>query len=156
MERVLSRRAEDYLRSIYEVIERKGFARIKDIAKELGLKPSTVVEMVRKLHKSGFVRYEKYGGVTLTPRGREIAKAIKERHDIFKKFLELILVPEDVALKDSHILEHQLDPKTVLQFTRFVKFITEAPERPRFVRRWMEQFREYCRREEERSTQRIC
>jgi len=152
MERVLSRRAEDYLRSIYEVIERKGFARIKDIAKELGLKPSTVVEMVRKLHKSGFVRYEKYGGVTLTSRGREIAKAIKERHDIFKKFLELILVPEDVALKDSHILEHQLDPKTILQFTRFVKFITESSERPRFVGRWMEQFKEYCRREEERST----
>ena len=152
MERALSRRAEDYLRSIYEVIERKGFARIKDIAKELGLKPSTVVEMVRKLHKSGFVRYEKYGGVTLTPRGREIAEAIKERHDIFKKFLELILVPEDVALKDSHVLEHQLDPKTILQFTRFVKFITESSERPRFVGRWMEQFKEYCRREEKRST----
>ena len=152
MERVLSRRAEDYLRSIYEVVERKGFARIRDIAKELGLKPSTVVEMVRKLHKSGFVRYEKYGGVTLTPRGREIAEAIKERHDVFKKFLELLLVPEDIALKDSHILEHQLDPKTILQFTRFVKFITEASERPKFVGRWMEQFKEYCRREEKRST----
>ena len=150
MERILSRRMEDYLRSIYEIVERKGFARIKDIAKDLDLKPSTVVEMVRKLHRDGFVHYEKYGGVTLTPRGREIAKAIKERHDVFKKFLELLLVPEDIALKDSHILEHQLDPKTVLQFTRFVKFITEASERPRFIGRWIEQFREYCRREEER------
>ena len=89
--------------------------------------------------------------MTLTPRGREIAEAIKERHDVFKKFLELLLVPEDIALKDSHILEHQLDPKTILQFTRFVKFITGASERPRFVGRWMEQFKEYCRREEERS-----
>ena len=140
------------MRSIYEVVERKGFARIRDIAKELGLKPSTVVEMVRKLHRDGFVRYEKYGGVALTPRGREIAEAIKKRHDVFKKFLELILVPEDIALKDSHILEHHLDPKTILQFTRFVKFITEASERPKFVGRWMEQFKEYCRREEERST----
>jgi len=151
MERPLSRRAEDYLRSIYEVVERKGFARIRDIAIELGLKPSTVVEMMRKLHEDGFVRYEKYGGITLTQRGREVARAIKERHDVFKKFLGLILVPEDIALKDSHILEHQLDPKTILQFARFVKFITEAPERPKFVRRWMEQFREYCRREEEKS-----
>jgi len=152
MERAPSRRAEDYLRSIYEIVERKGFARIRDIAKELALKPSTVVEMVRKLHKSGFVRYEKYGGVTLTPRGKEIAEAIKQRHDVFKKFLELLLVPEDVALKDSHILEHQLDPKTILQFTRFVKFITEASERPKFIGRWMEHFKEYCKREEERST----
>ena len=151
MENALSRRAEDYLRSIYEIVERKGFARIKDIAREMGLKPSTVVEMVRKLHDGGFVHYEKYGGVTLTQRGREIAEAIKERHDIFKKFLELILVPEDIALKDSHILEHQLDPKTILQFTRFVRFITESSERPRFVGRWMEQFKEYCRREEEKA-----
>ncbi|HDM88902.1 MAG TPA: MarR family transcriptional regulator, partial [Candidatus Bathyarchaeota archaeon] len=98
MERILSRRMEDYLRSIYEIVEHKGFARIKDIARDLDLKPSTVVEMVRKLHRDGFVHYEKYGGVTLTPRGREIAKAIKERHDVFKKFLELLLVPEDIAL----------------------------------------------------------
>ena len=144
MERVLSGRAEDYLRSIYEVVEQKGFARIKDIAKELELKPSTVVEMIRKLHKSGFVRYERYGGVTLTPHGREIAQAIKERHDTFKKFLELLLIPEDIVLKDSHILEHQLDPKTILQFTRFIKFVTEVSST------LIEQFKEYCKREEEK------
>jgi len=149
MESTLSRRAEDYLRSIYEIVERKGFARIKDIARELNLKPSSVVEMVKKLHREGLVRYEKYGGVVLTSRGREIGETIKKRHDVFKKFLELILVPEDIALKDSHILEHQLDPKTILQFTRFVKFITKSPERPRFIERWMEHFREFCRREEE-------
>ena len=149
MESILSRRAEDYLRSIYEIVERKGFARIKDISRELGLRPSSVVEMVKKLHKKGLVRYEKYGGVVLTSQGREIAEAVKKRHEVFKKFLELILVPEDIALKDSHILEHQLDPKTILQFTRFVKFITESSERPRFVERWMEHFKEFCRREEE-------
>ena len=149
MESTLSRRAEDYLRSIYEIVERKGFARIKDIARELNLKPSSVVEMVKKLHREGLVRYEKYGGVVLTSRGREIGETIKKRHDVFKKFLELILVPEDIALKDSHILEHQLDSKTILQFTRFVKFITKSPERPRFIERWMEHFREFCRREEE-------
>ena len=149
----LSKRAEDYLRAIYEVIEQKGFARIKDIAGKLDVKPSTAVEMVKKLRDKGFIHYERYGGITLTPRGRELAEAIKERHDMFKKFLEIILVPEDIALKDSHILEHQLDPKTILQFTRFVRFITEAPERPKFIRRWIEQFKEYCRREEEKSTE---
>jgi len=145
----ITRRAEDYLRAIYEIVERKGFARIKDIAKEMNLRASTVVEMVRKLHRYGLVNYEKYGGVTLTQDGRTIAESIKERHETFRKFLEIILVPKDIALKDSHILEHQLDPKTILQFTRFVKFITESKERPKFVSRWLEQFKEYCRREEE-------
>jgi len=146
MKSSISRKAEDYLRIVYEIVETKGYARIRDISKALGVKPSTVVEMMRKLHEQGLVIYEKYGGVTLTSSGKMIAETVKRRHDTFKKFLEIILVPDDVAARDAHILEHQLDPKTVLQFTRFVEFITQATEtdHPKFIKRWIEAFREYC------------
>ena len=142
----LSRRAEDYLRGIYDILERKGYARIKDVSKELGIQPATATEMVRKLDSIGLVIYEKYGGVMLTPRGKEAAKAVCERHETFRRFLEIILVPEDIALKDAHVFEHQLDPETITQFTRFVEFISQAPEHPRFVGRWLEQFKEYCKK----------
>jgi DtxR family Mn-dependent transcriptional regulator len=144
LKEALTGRTEDYLRGIYEIIERKEYARIKDIARELNVRPSTVVEMVKKLDRMRLVTYEKYGGITLTSQGEEIARAIRERHETFKKFLEIILLPKDVALKDAHVLEHQLDPKTILQFTRFVEFITSAPEHPKFVKRWLEQFKRYC------------
>ena len=64
------------------------------------------------------------------------------------KFLEIILVPRDIALKDAHLLEHQLDPRTVLQFTRFMEFISSAPDHPRFMKRWLEQFRRHCEEKE--------
>ena len=146
MHESVSGRVEDYLKAAYEIIEQKGYARVKDISRELGVRPSTVVEMMRKLHGRGFVVYEKHGGITLTQQGREIAEAVKTRHDTFKKFLEIILVPEDTATKDAHVLEHRLDPKTILQFTRFVEFITRATvtDHPKFIGRWMEQFRKYC------------
>ncbi|TDA42254.1 MAG: metal-dependent transcriptional regulator [Thermoproteota archaeon] len=142
----VSRRVEDYLRIIYETVEKKGYARIRDISRALGVKPSSAVGMVRKLHEQGLVVYEKYGGVILTPRGREIAEAVERRHDIFKKFLKILLVPDDIAAKDAHILEHQLDPRTILQLARFVEFITQAMEtdRPVFIKRWIEEFRRYC------------
>jgi len=144
----VSRKVEDYLRIVYEIVETKGYARIRDISKALGVKPSTVVEMMRKLHAQGLVIYEKYGGITLTSRGKVMAETVKRRHDTFKRFLEIILVPDNVAARDAHILEHQLDPKTILQFTRFVEFITQAAEtdRPKFIKRWIEEFREYCER----------
>ena len=150
MRESVSGRVEDYLKAVYEAVEQKGYVRIRDISKELGVRPSTVVEMMRKLHGNGLVVYEKYGGITLTPQGREIAEAVKKRHDTFKKFLEIILVPEDIAAKDAHMLEHQLDPKTILQFTRFVEFITQAiaTKHPKFIGRWMEQFRKYCEKKE--------
>lgn len=143
-----SSRAEDYLRVIYEIVGRKGFARIKDIAKELEVKPPTVVEMMKKLATRRFVAYEKYGGVTLTSRGREVAKLIERRHETFRKFLEILLVPEDIALKDAHILEHALDTETVMQFSRFVDFITRYSERPMFINRLLTEFKRYCKGKE--------
>jgi len=147
LKEALTGRTEDYLRGIHEIIGRKGYARIKDIVKELDVRPSTVVEMMKKLDQMGLVTYEKYGSITLTPQGKEIARAVRERHETFKNFLEIILVPKDVALKDAHVLEHRLDPKTILQFARFVEFITSAPKHPKFVGKWMEQFRRYCEKE---------
>lgn len=140
----LSGRTEDYLRAIFEVVEKKGYVRIKDIAKELDVSPASVTEMVKKLDNKKLVTYEKYGGISLTPSGKEIAKSVKTRHDTFLKFLKIILVPREIAEKDSHLLEHSLDPKTIEQFTRFVEFITGAPTRPEFLRRWLDLFKNYC------------
>ncbi len=137
-------KAEDYLRGIYEITQQKGFARIRDIANNLTVKPSSAVEMVRKLDRLQLVRYEKYGGVLLTTKGKEMAEVIEKRHETFKKFLEIILVPENVALKDAHVLEHRLQPKTILQFSKFVDFIENAQENPKFFKKWRIAFKKYC------------
>lgn len=147
VKKTLTGRSEDYLRGLYEIVEQKGYARIKDVARELVVQPSSVVEMMKKLDQKGLVAYEKYGGITLTSEGEEIARAVVKRHETFKKFLEIILVPKDIALKDAHVLEHRLDPKTILQLTRFVDFITTTAEHPRFVGRWIEHFKRYCEKE---------
>lgn len=144
MSTALSEREEDYLRGIMEVFEERGYARIRDIANRVEVSPPSAVEMMKKLDRKKLVVYEKYGGVTLTSRGQDIAKVISKRRETFIKFLEIILVPEKIALRDAHILEHQLDPKTIIQFNRFVEFITSAQERPRFVSRWVSMFEKYC------------
>jgi DtxR family Mn-dependent transcriptional regulator len=151
----VSSTAEDYLRTIYELISQKGFVRIKDIARELEITSSTVVEMMKKLDKKGFVNYEKYGGITLTDRGYEIAVTVEKRHETFKKLLEILLVPKDTALKDAHILEHQLNSKTILQFSRFLEFMTMYPNRSMFIKKWLDEFKKYCERPQISSKQEI-
>lgn len=152
MPSMLTRRGEDYLKAIYEIAEKKGYVRIKDVSQALNVKPSTAVEMVKKLHEQGLINYEKYGAITLTPLGKEVAEHVKKKYEIFKKFLELLLVPEDVALRDAHILEHQLHPKTVEQISRFVEFITwaKSAEQPRFIKlrvdEVLEEFAKYCKK----------
>jgi DtxR family Mn-dependent transcriptional regulator len=140
----VSSKAEDYLRAIYEIETQKGFARIKGIARKLEVKPPTVVEMMKKLDAKKLVIYEKYGGIRLTDRGMQIAELIENRHETFRQFLEILLVPKDLALKDAHILEHQLHDETIMQFSRFVDFIAKYSERPMFMKRWLEEFKKYC------------
>ncbi len=129
------------MRGIYEITKEKGFARIRDIANNLNVKPSSAVEMVRKLDQLQLVQYEKYGGVILTTRGREMAEVIEKRHETFKKFLEIISVPKNIALKDAHVLEHRLHPRTILQFSKFVDFIENAQDNPKFLKKWRTAFK---------------
>jgi DtxR family Mn-dependent transcriptional regulator len=152
----VSGRAEDYLRAVYEIVQQKGYARTNDISKELSVQQPTVVEMMKKLHNRGFVIYEKYGGISLTPHGKDIVKVVRKRHDTFQKFLKLISVQEDIASRDADVLEHLLRPETILQFERFVDFIGHASVtgHPKFVERWMEQFKEYCEKEKQNALQR--
>lgn len=118
----LTRKAEDYLEAILNVSLEKGYARTKDVAGELGVSPSSVVEMFQKLDAMGLVEYRRYEGVTLRPEGERIARVIKSRHDTLKSFLMLIKVPEDVADRDACFMEHELHPETIEQIGVLVEY----------------------------------
>jgi len=119
----LSRKAEDYLEAIYNISLEKGYAKTKNVALELGISPPSVVEMFRKLDNMGLINYRRYEGVTLKPKGEEIAKIIKYRHETLKNFLTLISVREDIADKDACIMEHELNSETIEQIKLFVDFL---------------------------------
>lgn len=136
-----SKTIEDYLEAIHNIIQRKGYARTKDISRELEISPPSVTEMLRKLDGMKLVDYERYSGVTLTPEGERIARAVKTRHETLKKLLKIILVSDKTAEIDACNVEHEISPETVEQLTKFVRFVESAPMYPK----WLEHFREFCR-----------
>jgi len=117
---VLSKRAEDYLRAILEVARGKGYARVKDVADVLNVKPPSVVEMLRKLDALGLVEYRRRDGIVLTEEGTKIAEVIKDRHDAVVALLRMIGVAENVIEEEAHVMEHELRPETILLIKRFV------------------------------------
>jgi Mn-dependent DtxR family transcriptional regulator len=138
----ITERSEDYLRIIHKIINQQGFARTNDVALELHIKPASAFEMLAKLQKLNLVIHEKYGEVKLTRAGLSIAQAIKKRHDTFRDFLEILLVLHEIAIRDANILEHKLDRQTMIQFAKFVDFMTL--DRPGVIKRWREIFKWYC------------
>lgn len=121
-------KTEDYLRCIYEISQSKGYARVKDIAAVLGVKPPTVVQALRKMSQEGLVNYERYGGVTLTSKGRALAEALSGKHEVAKRFLSLLDLPPDVVEKDAHNMEHALDPLTIARLRALTEILAGTEE----------------------------
>ena len=109
---MLSRTADNYLRTIYEIIGKKGYVRVKDIADSLEVKPSTASEMLEKLNELNLIIYEKRSGITLTEEGKKTALVVNERYKIFLKLFELAGVSPKTAYRDACILEHYVSDET--------------------------------------------
>ena len=130
-------RTEDYLEAIDTVVERKGYARVKDVSDILGVALSSVTEMFQKLSEAGYINYEKYSGVTLTEQGRRIAKMTKEKHEILREFLSILGIDDTIADSDACRIEHVVDPETLDRLTKFVEFVNQREEGPR----WLDHFK---------------
>jgi Mn-dependent DtxR family transcriptional regulator len=109
----LTVQSEDYVERIHELIERKGYARVSDIAEELHLTPSTVSNMVRRLATLGLIEVEKYRGLILTEKGRAVAQSIHSRHVIISQFLETLGVDSADVQQDVEGIEHHISASTL-------------------------------------------
>ena len=116
-------RMEDYLETIYELVQHKGYATLADVAEYLNVQPPSVTTMMRRLDESGLLNYEKYRGIKLTERGMDIAKIIHNRHSVLSEFLRMIGVNEKIANEDAESMEHHLHPQTVLQLTELIHIL---------------------------------
>jgi DtxR family Mn-dependent transcriptional regulator len=137
----LTEKAEDYLEAILNVAATKGYARTKDVAAELNVSPSSVVEMFQKLDAIGLVEYRKYEGVVLTPRGRQVAETIKYRHDALLSLLLLVGVPQERAQKDACAMEHELSEESIEKIRMFVEYMNSHGAARTAVR----DYHAYCR-----------
>ena len=128
---------EDYLEAIYNSLNRRGHAKTNEIASDLGVKAPSVTEMFDKLRAEGFINYKKYEGVTLTDRGRKVARDVSEVHENIKEFLELLQVSPERADRDACKVEHSLSDESITQLNKFIDFVECCPENQT---RWLAHF----------------
>ena len=132
-----SESTEDHLERIQELIERKGYARVADLADSLHLSTSAVSNMVRRLARRGFVNYERYRGFTLTTTGRQVAQHVQARHQTLTEFLELLGLHPETVNREVEDIEHHLRPETLKTFSQLVSFWRAHPHQ-------LEAFRQFA------------
>lgn len=118
---------ENYLKAIYK-LSLNGVQGVSTnaIADELSTKPSSVTDMIKKLAEKQLVSYQKYQGVNLTKKGRDIAVSIIRNHRLWEVFLVEKLKfkwdeVHDLAEELEHINTHKLTER-LDEFLKFPKF----------------------------------
>lgn len=116
---------EDYIEQIYLQIEARGQARVSDVAEALAVLPSSVTKMAQRLHKEGYVIYERYKDISLTTRGRNFGERLVQRHELLEQFLRIIGVKEENIYGDVEGIEHHLSWDAMDRITDLVQTMNE-------------------------------
>jgi len=133
---------EDYLEKIYQISQRKGYARVSDVAQALGLQLPSVTRMIQKMGDKDLVNYEKYGGIVLTDKGQELGQFLHDRHQVLELFLQLLGVEDQAVIyQDVEGIEHHISTQTLRQIVKFIRFTKQHPE-------WMEAYRSFLASEQ--------
>lgn len=116
---MLSYTEENYLKALLSLTGfEKGDAEAgtNELAMQLGVKPATVNDMLKKLREKGYLDYEKYGKIRLSDTGRKSAIMVLRKHRLWETFLHQKLEftwdeVHEVAEQMEHIQSDKLIEK---------------------------------------------
>ena len=103
---------EMYLEAIYVLQEKTGFVRSIDVSEYLGYSKPSVSRAMGILRTGEYITMDTDGSITLTEKGRDIARKIYERHTLLTKMLVHIGVSEETAAADACKLEHAISDES--------------------------------------------
>jgi DtxR family Mn-dependent transcriptional regulator len=113
-----------YLLAIHKLKESKGYARVTDIALEMGLTKGSVSTALTNLKKRDLVIEDESKFLSLSPSGHEAVHGILSSRTLLFYFLkDIIGVDEEIAHKDSCLMEHLMSSESREKFFNFMKTI---------------------------------
>lgn len=139
----LSESLEDYLEVILKLEQAQKVARAKDIAEKMNVQRGSVTGALKNLKEKKLINYEPYSFITLTPKGKKLAREITRRHAVLKDFLFNVLqIDIETAEATACRMEHAIDKKTL---ERLVCFIDYVHKFPKAGEDWIKSFIKYCK-----------
>ncbi len=111
-----------YLLAIHKLKESKGYARVTDIAHEMGLTKGSVSTALTNLKKRDLVLEDDSKFLSLSSSGHEAVHGILSSRTLLFYFLkDIIGVNEEIAHKDSCLMEHLMSAESREKFFNFMK-----------------------------------
>jgi Mn-dependent DtxR family transcriptional regulator len=122
----LSPSHEHYLRAIWEMRTRHGYARLTDVARELGISHPTLSVGLQPLERRRLITHDARRFLALTPRGERLAREVHHRFRVVRAFLVDVLgVPAADAEREACLIEHDIGAATTERLVDLLKLMEE-------------------------------
>ncbi len=119
-----------YLLTIHKLKEAKGYARVTDIAKDMGITKGSVSTALSNLKRRELVVVDESKFLSLSETGHdEVHSILSSRTLLFYFFRDILKIDENTAHNDSCLMEHLLSGETREQFFNFMKSVSTKPEK---------------------------
>lgn len=121
-ENVVTHSAAHHLLAISELIEKRGYARVTDVAKHLNITTGSASTNLKSLKHKGLVAEDENRFLILSEEGRKLSDAILARRGILESFFREVLgvTPEQAEI-DACKTEHLLSKETTDKMAVFAK-----------------------------------
>ncbi|MCM1567667.1 MAG: DNA-binding protein [Dehalobacter sp.] len=123
---MLSPSLEDYLEEIYRFSLSLDTVRVTDISHRLQVALPSVTKALYKLRDYEYIKYEPYGEIKLTDKGKEYGFYLVTRNQLLQEFLALICSKCNFAA-EAEAMEHYLSAATIDAIKTLVEFIKSHP-----------------------------
>jgi len=132
-----------YLTTVHELHERRGYARVSDVARELDVTKGAASIQMKHLKEKGFVDEDENHFFFLTEAGEAVAHEVANNRQILMRFLNSVLgVQNDQAEIDACKIEHLLSRETSHSLLALVRLLQSDGQ---VVRKFREHFRKYMK-----------
>lgn len=148
-QRTLSPSHEHYLRAIWELRSRAGYARQTDVARELGVTHATLSVGLKALEERGLVGHDDHRFLVLTPAGERAAREVHHRFAVLRTFLaEVLGVDASAAEREACLIEHDISAQTTERFVDLLKLLHDDAELRRMLQERLTHYHGTCERGE--------
>ena len=122
---------EEYLQSMYWLMEAGLPITGANIARAMQLSPPTVHEMIGRLEQDGYVTRGDDKTLSFTDDGRAHAEQVVRRHRMIERFLTDVLgIPWDEVHEEAERLEHAMSPVLEERMMAAIGTANDLPPRP--------------------------
>ncbi|MDA3733918.1 hypothetical protein PBV87_20805 [Niameybacter massiliensis] len=124
---MLSSSLEQYLIHIYKLSEQGQEIKSSELSTELNMPLKKTIQALQRMHFQKYIVYLAYQPITITDKGKEMAKYLISRDELIDEFLDILQLTNNRE-EEREGMKQFLSYEALESVERFVCFVRQYPE----------------------------